>query len=252
MTHETIVIPDIHGKFDRVKDIIASYEDNTDRLDVIYLGDYFDDWGDRPHHAAIAAKWLKNNVRYSTLSFEEFKKINPDETYISETFLLGNHDIPYLYHGIIEPFNLISCSGWTLAKQQAANQVFYDEQKRIREHMSLHAVVGSWLLTHAGVTNFWLEGEEDPMGASILNLNEAKSRMDSGYFDPLIGPKGCTWIRPNEFERTDGLNQMFGHTVGREPRFYDSATSHNICLDTNLRFHARYIPKYDNWEMVTL
>ena len=73
---KTLIIPDIHTKWEKAQKAIEKYPAD----EVICLGDYFDDFDDTPEMAMDTATWLKDFIsRKNTVA------------------LVGNHEFNYLY-----------------------------------------------------------------------------------------------------------------------------------------------------------
>ena len=98
----TLIIPDVHQKLVKLERIL---ENNTfDQL--ISLGDWFDDFYDTPAQAKKTAERI----------IELYSKYG--ENFI---WLLGNHDIPYLFPGT---YDYYACSGNTRDKIKTIQEVF--------------------------------------------------------------------------------------------------------------------------------
>ena len=93
---KTLIVPDIHNKIIEAESII----DHERPDNIVFLGDYFDDFNDSPIIAQQVAEWLKQSL----------KKPN-------RIHLIGNHDICYMTNGDQK------CSGWDGAKQMFINKV---------------------------------------------------------------------------------------------------------------------------------
>ena len=76
-----LVIPDVHLKFNILYPIIKEVTSNHKVDQLVFLGDYFDDWSQQ-----------NNNQLYQE-TCDYLTKLNKEYTCI---FLLGNHDVPYL------------------------------------------------------------------------------------------------------------------------------------------------------------
>src|SRR5688500_14181414 len=116
----TLIIPDIHHQI-AVVDAVLEREDH-DR--VIFLGDYFDDFGDTPEKARRTASRRQPRLGDPAM-----------------TFLFGNPDLPYLYS-----VAGLGCSGFSFEKREAILGVLGpDDWGAVR----LHAWVDGFPLTHA-------------------------------------------------------------------------------------------------------
>lgn len=76
-----LVIPDVHLKFNILYPIIKEVTSKHKVDQLVFLGDYFDDWGQQT-----------NNQLYQE-TCDYLTKLNKEYNCI---FLLGNHDVPYL------------------------------------------------------------------------------------------------------------------------------------------------------------
>ena len=50
-----LILPDVHNRWEKVEKIIKSVKSDK----VIFLGDYFDDFGDNPQIIADVADWYR-------------------------------------------------------------------------------------------------------------------------------------------------------------------------------------------------
>ncbi len=104
------------------------------------------------------------------------------------------------------------------------------------------------LFTHAGLSRAvtvgwddWKSGliEANKEALAALRANEShwlfRAGTARGGFQRCGGITWCDW---NEFEPILGLNQVFGHTPGREPRNDNSGGCFNVCLDTHFQHYA--------------
>ena len=76
-----LVIPDVHLKFNILYPIIKDITSQNKVDQLVFLGDYFDDWGQQT-----------NNKLYQE-TCDTLLKLKKEYNCI---FLLGNHDVPYL------------------------------------------------------------------------------------------------------------------------------------------------------------
>lgn len=252
MKPATVVISDIHNRFEVADAILALHPERP--LRVVYLGDYFDDYGDNDAIATITAIWLAHKLD------------NPQEG-LEEIFLLGNHDIPYLYPEL-HPKAL--CTGFTQSKFIAIQAVL--GAKRYRDKLLLHTWVDSYLLTHAGLTRPFAQRlinvVDNTMEFRVIEAGEltrttidyilrsARARMEIGIFPALIAAGavrggdqsygGVTWCDWKEFKSIPGINQIFGHTPDSYVREDYTENSHNLCCDTHSAGYL--ISTDDGWE----
>lgn len=213
----TIVIPDIHTKFERAEAMLA-----TELWDhAVLLGDYFDDWNDSVEANKRTANWLGECL-------DDYKQ--------RFTCLWGNHDQSYL-----TPNAKLRCSGYTQEKAEAI---------RSRMQPYLNQLVGAvmvegWLLTHAGLTKY-LKSEDMTAENVVDYLNGAitLTQQDTRFLPNLCGigylrdgtqpVGGITWCDWSEFEPVEEFGQIFGHTQHKEPQY----RGNSVCLDTRLNHYA--------------
>lgn len=234
MNVRTLILSDIHHKWDTAEKIIK--HESADQ--IVFLGDYFDDFGDDYHIAKDTAQWL-------VASLEQQNRIH----------IMGNHDTNYAFN-----HRSYKCSGYESAKDYAINSVLSESDWR---KMPLYTWVGNWLCSHAGVHTYFYEkygsGSEfkpwlkNTCDAALQHAFEAKAALPilragrSRGGDELRG--GITWCDANEFSGIPDINQIFGHTPQRNPRWIDSGSllsndySQNLCLDVS---HCRYYAIHDS------
>ena len=115
---KTLVIPDVHQRVDSVKSI---FENEKDYDEVVFLGDWFDSFFDPPKVAGF-----EETCEY--LKYLVLEHPNKDKF----VFLLGNHDISYIYENKDLSCNRISktlkyfCSGFTTSKAKKFRHAFFD------------------------------------------------------------------------------------------------------------------------------
>ena len=254
-----LILPDVHNRWELVEKIIKFVKPDK----TIFLGDYFDDFGDDPHIIADVADWFRHSVKQK-----------------DRVHLVGNHDTHYWFAGNRN----VRCSGFEQFKCVAINDFV---KKEYWEKLEWFYVLDKWLLSHAGVHPSWI----DPQGfkASVISQFPLKtiiaklerdsveankelyanrghwfiapgfSRSRSPYYGGLIC---CDWN--DEFHPIRGVHQLVGHTPtynltwnvvepGAErqkifrledienPTLTDDS-SYNLCLDSQpgSRFYAIY------------
>lgn len=195
---KTLVWPDTHN---RVK-LLNSFLEKSGHLfeKRIFLGDYFDQWNDRPIDAHITAKFIKQLLK------------DP-----RNVLLEGNHDTAYRFDN-----DASYCSGYSLEKSRAINEVLsYDDWQKIK----LFEFEQGFLCSHAGVHGhifchpihgITLEGIKkdcdtavDAMRSNIIHPVYADGMSNGGK--ARVG--GITWLRWWDFMPIIGLNQIVGHTI---------------------------------------
>lgn len=234
MNVRTLILSDIHNSWVKAEKIIK-YE-SADQ--IVFLGDYFDDFGDDYRIATGTAQWLAT-------SLEQNNRIH----------IMGNHDTNYAFS-----HRSYKCSGYTADKEEFINLIL--KQKDWRK-MPLYTQVGSWLCSHAGVHhrlydrygkgkdfNTWLKDTcefalenafANQSCVSILQAGRSRGGTET------VG--GINWCDANEFSGISGINQIFGHTPQQKPRWINKGSSlssdysQNLCLDVS---HCNYYVIHDS------
>lgn len=222
-----LILPDIHDKIQRANRIIGL--ERHDRL--LLMGDYFDDFRTGATDAADTAKQVR-------------RWLDAPDTIC----LLGNHDMSY---GWGQHNRRLICPGYDAAKWITihGNLPARDWQE-FKLHVWLEGGERPWLVTHAGFHESWLANVEphqcrehiDRLCADAwrcLNRGEQHFLLGRGLSrsgDQKIG--GINWMDWEELVPISGLNQLTGHSPGQSVRYKNTASSQNICLDTNLRHYA--------------
>lgn len=198
----TLIIPDLHLRIDHADKII----NHVGADQIIFLGDFFDDFGDTPEMVSDTCDWLLDSVRMP-----------------NRIHLFGNHDIQYAY-----PNRKFQCSGY----EQWKYGLIQDRMgwRDVWDYFKFyHILDGKWLLSHAGLHKHML-----PETIKILFrerekfLNEISKYLDAqikeaihdtghilsaGYCRGGVGNGGIVWCDfEREFHPIRGLNQIFGHT----------------------------------------
>lgn len=198
----TLIIPDIHLKWERADKIIS----NVGADEIIFLGDYFDDFNDTPDMIRKMCEWLSASV-------EKPNRIH----------LMGNHDIHYAY-----PNRMFECSGYEQWKyfitQDNVDRKVWDKLKWY------HILDDRWFLSHGGLHKLY-------MNQKILSLRETRdvfnTKLDQWLHEECIkGLRNESWVfgighsrggcqrvggllwcdYEREFAPVKGLNQIVGHT----------------------------------------
>lgn len=251
---KTIIISDIHGRVYWIEDALSSpllrpYDK------VLFLGDYFDDYGDTSDDALNSAIWLKQSLHIS-----------------NRIHLYGTHDLWYRF-----PFNpYIKVSGNTEEKYKTIQRVLTIEDWDL---LKLYHYEQDYLITHAGISSYIISDyvfkNRNIFGKYIVNNNlqvdiqaiidrivgpateEALDRVSKGFIDPWLNAGftrgglqrvgGIIWLDWNEeFEPIPNINQIVGHTdreINGEWREYPGekiakdkingkVLSKNYCIDT--------------------
>ena len=217
--YKLLVIGDIHGKT-IWKDIIEKEIPD----EVVFIGDYFDNWENSP---AVEQIDNFNNI-------VDFKKSNICPT----TILIGNHDFQYM-RGIDN-----KCSGYQSVNRTDIELALYNAEEHIQACYNYHG----HLFSHAGVSYSWLKDNEwdenQPVEEFVNDLFKYKPR--SFYF---VGPnpygnnpnESPLWIRPKALENDIVENkfqfkycQIVGHTAKNSIEYTLSGAMWYVdCLDNH-------------------
>jgi len=206
---KTLIIPDIHTKFDIAETII----DKETPDNIVFLGDYFDSFYDSLDVTEQTALWLKD-------SLEKENRIH----------LLGNHDLSYLHP------DTHLCSGYSTGKLWVIKKVDVDLSK-----LQHYCWVGNWLCTHAGLSNEFYRAykKENESPNDFLQRHTLDSKLIDRLYDcsPSRGGRntfsGIVWCDYHEFVDIPNEKQIFGHT-----RRNVRQTKNHICIDTGLQNYA--------------
>ena len=217
---KTLIIPDIHTKFD----IAEIFIDKEKPDNVVFLGDYFDTFDDTLEITEQTSLWLKDSL----------KKKN-------RIHLLGNHDLSY-------KDTRFACSGFSEEKLIVLKKVRMDLTK-----LQHYCWVGDedgdgWLCTHAGLSKEFYEFYKNKDNYDDESVNDFLARYCS---DPKLqlrlydcGPSrggqddygGIVWCDYFDFVDIPNTKQIFGHTR----RAGLIHTENHICLDSGLQNYAVY------------
>ena len=196
-----LVFPDIHQKTDLARKIFEKLSPQVDK--VVFLGDFFDSYGDTVYQAAMIAEFVKDIIH------------NP-----KVVCLFGNHDISYRFNN-----GTSYCPGYSQQKSFAIRDRLSEaEWGRFKYFHQEDGVVYS----HAGFCNkvlikhdiLWnnrnLQNVADETDASYRH-NEpsfytAVDYQRGGNSD-FGGVLWCDW-------KYLSLNPAFSQVVGHTPQFY--------------------------------
>ena len=221
-----LVIPDVHYKFGEVRRILSK-EYDYDR--VVFLGDFFDFWGDNEEDTQRCCFAFQNLF----LELEEKKK--------KFNILWGNHDLSYAW-GYRNEYSI--CPGWNHRKSEASRQCM--SQKDWNRFQWYLFIDDDILLTHAGLTNEFLkDGLNNNDIESLLRLEARKAERSllknkfHWFYGSIDNIGGILWNRPNmhkfKFSKIKGLRQIFGHTY---QGIFSWCEDENYCIDTALKHYA--------------
>lgn len=198
---KTLVIGDIHNRVDWIEPFLQSVEHDN----VIFLGDYFDDFGDTPDDATKTAEWLAKSVLTD-----------------NRIHLIGNHDQPYKYVGNLFFDNF---HGFTNNKSKAINKVFNKYNTNIWSKIKYahFDFKYNYIYSHAGLTAklfpFCPVKGPDLKKYSDIISNGEQTLVDNDqacvpiFTNNIDGSySGITWIRPESMEIIPTVSQVVGHT----------------------------------------
>lgn len=206
-TKITLILPDIHHDWEVAEEIIA----NVKHDEVLFLGDYFDDFDDTPEMVKATCKWLCGSVSKS-----------------NRIHLFGNHDVHYAFS-----YRNMKCAGYTQWKDFIIQDlVSRDVWNKLEWYYILD---NTWFVSHAGLHELNLPEEirklhEDrPQFLKAIGeyLNESiytalrcaannqpfwifNAGRARGGGQRVGGIVWCDYER--EFHPIKGLNQILGHT----------------------------------------
>lgn len=193
---KTLIVPDIHLKsfmIDHVKILHDQYHFD----EIVFVGDYFDDWGK-----------LYNVNAYYNIMFE----LNQIKDKLPCVFLLGNHDVCYL-------------TGETDHYSTPLVDVQLDIRNFLKDLKPQIAYeTQGYLISHAGYS---MEVPiEDWQFNDVSEKISLLRELDNSQTSPL-------WIRPNQLiQRLDFPNQIVGHTPVNTVTTLSEYGSHLVLTDT--------------------
>ncbi len=215
------IIPDIHTGVARAE--MAIEQESADK--VIFIGDYFDSFGDTLEETEQVAWWLKKSME------------NPNRIH-----LLGNHDLAYMDQNHI-------CSGFSQGKLFAIKNTKIDLTK-----LQHYCWAGDWLCTHAGLSNDFYRAYtlcpskiEDDENKNVENFLHGLSTDPEGkhrLYDCSVhrGGRnaygGIVWCDYEEFNDIPNVKQIFGHTHDDEVRHRQTKNAEHYCIDTGLKHYG--------------
>ena len=221
--YKTIIIPDIHLKHK----IIDDFLNNIEYDEAVFLGDYFDDFGDTVLDNVTTARWLKKSLKNK-------KHIH----------LMGNHDLPYRVKG-----KGYLCSGFSTTKCKAINYILNEEDwAKLKSFYYKEIESKSILFTHAGLSSPLYDQSKGDINSFLsdseekLKSNFKKQKYEDSWITDIGHRRGgrasfggVFWCDIHEFKPVDGICQIFGHTIQSnfEPI---EIFKNNWCIDTNLKY----------------
>lgn len=223
---KTLILSDPHELVEQVDQLRKTVPHDR----CVCLGDWFDDW-------KSPAERLKRTL--------EYVQANPE---IEN--LLGNHDVPYFFNQEPLSYPDFYCPGYTKDRGALALRLL---RSWSRSNLRLHMWVDGWLLSHAGVHPYLLraapsEAEHREVidyacAEALRALHRRKRHFMTGRGADRAGNEqqigGINWLDWNSFQAIPGLNQIVGHTYGKEPRQKIlPGRSVNFCIDTGFHHFA--------------
>jgi hypothetical protein len=212
----TIVIADLHHRTDWVEPALVKLKGKYKYDEVVFLGDYFDNFHDTVAMAEKTAKWLRASLEH------------PDRIH-----LLGNHDMPYM----VSMNDSQWCPGFSHPKCKAINEVMRAHWDKLKASYYTQG----FLLSHAGFVHKSLSEAtaEECVTLAEKELSEVKRHQAPPLFLPgaRLGERtigGITWADWDiEFIPLPKLKQIVGHTPNNKVRTKKSGGNLNHCMDTN-------------------
>lgn len=236
---KTLIIPDVHQKIDRVKNILNLVEFDQ----IVSLGDWFDDFGDTPKDATNTAEYI----------------LELYDNYVDKfVWCLGNHDVGYIFPQVSYKY---SCSGMTLEKFNKIQEVF--KNRLNLDKLELCYITKTHdnplIISHAGIAKeVFLDSNNKITTEGILTAcRKALHDCVIGVGNKVLvagrsrgGPNrhgGITWLDWYcDFKPIKGFSQILGHTTTRDrkpkyhwqPKVKRPADSKTDNLEIyNLQFH---------------
>ena len=207
----TLIIPDLHHHTENADCWLKSQEFDS----VIFLGDYFDDFGDNVNDARRTASWLARQMEQP-----------------NRVFLLGNHDAADLF----PECPALYCPGFTKAKARGIHEILRPKHWR---RFQIATVESGWLISHAGFHPSLIAGLA--LDAILEKCVRALRSAARGTVDPILGcgldregsqpVGGPLWLDWESLIPIRGINQIVGHTPGSKVREKVTTDSKNYCLD---------------------
>jgi hypothetical protein len=213
-----LVIGDIHNNISPLDSFLKKWKGR-----VIFVGDYFDDFGDDPYYAMFTADWLKQNLD------------NPNYT-----FLIGNHD----FHYMTLPY-LFYCSGYNEHKHEAIDKILTpDDWKKMK---FFHAEENYWF-SHAGVTSKWFGHPVRGLDSDTVQniVEKCLPFIRTGPFDSIAplwaadrarggyhSKGGLLWNDWRNREFIPNVTQIVGHTPQEDIVFDRRDDINSACINVD-------------------
>lgn len=181
---KTIIISDLHQRHNWIEKFL----EKTPHDEVVFLGDYFDDFDDTPEETKETAKWLKKSLKIP-----------------NRIHLLGNHDSHYRFPGLRKWRCALDNQETQEKKEKAISAIMspQDWEKIIPSYQTQ-----GWLLSHAGVP----KGTKNAEKILKTDIKFAKRGVHRKTLKTTI------WGKYRDFIPTRHLNQIFGHSPSEKIR----------------------------------
>ena len=193
------VIGDIHGTDKFIKCYEKILKKDNDCEKIIVMGDHFD-------------PYTQIDIDTMIHRYHQFIYVwESDERIIS---LLGNHDL--------ESYIIPGGTNRTARSRRVFEIISNSIKDNLKDSYLIYKI-GNWLFSHAGVSQDWLDYNEEykddllsnKKGWDVKDLDILCSYYDgdwSGYGNHTR--QGCTWIRPDALisNLPEGYNQVIAHT----------------------------------------
>lgn len=217
---KSLIIGDIHDLVDLIQIFLKKYEKNYD--EIIFVGDYFDSFGNGPKMAEKTAYWLKESL-----------------THPNRKHIFGNHDLHYKFWRN----HFIRGSGYSRNKADVINKIMENEDWK--KLLFFYETQG-FLISHAGISKH-LAHPIFGLDTKYLKCSiegDYKNMLPAGLSSPFLSPGearggwqgtigGITWLDWNlEFKPIRGVNQICGHSWHENIQYKNYDESINVCIDT--------------------
>jgi len=216
----TLVIGDIHCRHKIVKNILNSWDGP-----IIQIGDWFDNFGEKPKETIATAELLKEFVH------------RPDTI-----TLMGNHDIQYR----IRDKNALYCSGYEPEKYDLINDVLTEQDWCKLKYF--HYEQNYWF-SHAGISSYWFQHVIQGITPEVIleKINKAEQALEARIYSDIgclyaadfyrggrYRKGGLLWNDWANIEAHDGITEIVGHTPSKIIRMIQRENSCSINVDSFL------------------